>query len=121
MLVYVATPEQIDQAFICWIDETGDDTRRVVHQVYRWFMSTEYAKAYNTVSGLISFSLDDWLGVFRQWIDKEIIANPGNVADIRKWSSMLIDLISSDWGINHKLIVRECLDDEVNRNNAEDR
>jgi hypothetical protein len=112
MIVYVSTSEQIDLAFQQWIDETKEDDRRIVHLVYKEFMLSDCAKAYNTVSGLTSFNLDDWQIVFRQWIDQEIIENPGNAADIRKWSSMLIDLISSDWGINHKLIVRECLDGE---------
>jgi hypothetical protein len=111
MLVYVATPEQINEAFIRWIDESDDDTRRIVYTVYQWFMNSDYANHYKTVSGLISFSLVDWESSFRQWIEREIERHPKNKDDIRNWSASLIKLLSSDWGIKRKLIVKECLDD----------
>jgi hypothetical protein len=112
MLVYVATTEQIDKAFHLWISETDEDDRRIVHLVYKEFMLSEIANTYNTVSGLISFSLEDWQVKFQQWIDNEILTNPSNANAIRRWSGMLIALISSEWAVRHKLIVRECLEDE---------
>jgi hypothetical protein len=115
MLVYVATPQQIDQAFGRWVNDSSDDvskrTRRIVHIIYREFMATHNAVAFNTVTGLVSFPLDRWLLSFRAWVNQEIAENPYNASDIRRWSDLLIALLSSDWCIEQKLIVTECLDD----------
>jgi hypothetical protein len=112
MLVYVATSSKIENAFNQWIKDNESDDNKIIYQVYSWFMRTEAGKQFYTPSGLVCFSLEDWVSAFEQWVSKEIAAHQKNADNIRKWSDYLIRLLSSDWGIERKLIVAECLDDD---------
>ncbi len=112
MLVYVTTANKIEYAFQHWIGESGNEQRRIVHQVYQWFMASAEAQKFHTITGLISFPLDSWELTFRHWIEREITTHPGQAENIRRWSEQLIALMSSHWGLAHKMIVQECLDEQ---------
>ncbi len=114
MLVYVTTTKYIERAFQSWINEAGDDSeieqRRIVFRVYEWFMTSDDARQYHKITGLLSFPLDSWEITFRRWIEREITSHPDNEEKIRHWSEQLITLMSSVWCVEHKLVVMECLE-----------
>jgi hypothetical protein len=66
MKAYVATAKQIDQAFESWIDAGGESEhqrRKFVHAIYQYFMDTEQARLYHTVTGLGWFAIPSTTGL----------------------------------------------------------
>jgi hypothetical protein len=110
MIVYVTTPAQLERAFKGWISERPCDERRIVKTVFEAFMATPEAAPLHTVSGLVCFPIESWELKFRRWIEIEVERVPGSEDNIRRYAEMVIDHLYSSWGIDHKLIVRECLD-----------
>ena len=113
MIVYVVTYKQLDQAFHRWISsaytESETAERTFVYRVYKEFMASREARLFHTVTGLVSFPLDQWVGQFEIWINLEIKKQPTSEVNIRKWSNRLIEHLSSNWCLDQKLIVKECL------------
>ena len=122
MLVYVVTPEQLESAFQNWIQETGSDERKIVHKVFKQFMSSPQAHLFHTCTGLISFGIVQWKVHFEEWVTQEVQRSPSSEANIRHYTGLLIQLLESSWAIQRKLIVSECLDDRerqlMDRENA---
>ena len=122
MLVYVVTPEQFESAFLNWVKETGSDERKIVHKVFKQFMCSAQASLFHTCTGLISFGIVQWNVQFEEWITQEIQRSPGSEANIRHYTTLLIQLLESSWAIERKLIVSECLEDRerqlMDRENA---
>jgi hypothetical protein len=114
MKAYVATAKQIDQAFESWID-SGDESellgRKFVHAIYQYFMDTEQAQIYHTVTGLVCYPLDNWTERFNAWAQSEIDQAPEKESQIRDLSAQVIELLDSNWCVKHKLVARECLND----------
>ncbi|MFT5599289.1 MAG: hypothetical protein ACI9V8_002157 [Urechidicola sp.] len=114
MKAYVATTKQIDQAFESWIDAGGEseqEERKFVHAIYQYFMATEQARLYHTVTGLVCYPLDNWIERFSAWAQSEIDQAPEKESQIRDLSGQVIGLLDSNWCIQHKLVARECLDE----------
>jgi S-methylmethionine-dependent homocysteine/selenocysteine methylase len=107
MIIYVTTERQLKQAFDDWIAENPIDERRIIQRVFEAFMATA---SLHTVSGLVCFAVETWELKFRRWIETEVERAPASEGNIRRYAEMVIDHIYSPWGIEHKLIVRECLD-----------
>ncbi len=110
MIIYVTTPGQLQRAFDDWIAEEPKDERRIIQRVFEAFMATPAAASLHTVSGLVCFAVETWELKFRRWIETEVERAPASEGNIRRYAEMVIDHIYSPWGIEHKLIVRECLD-----------
>lgn len=111
MLVFVATKNHFNDAFKVWINETNDDDRKRLEIIFNEFMSSRQASEFHTVTHLISFPIDQWIDRFNQWRDIELSKNPKQSKNIHHYTKLLSDLMTSDWGITYKLIVRECLND----------
>jgi hypothetical protein len=114
MKAYVATAKQIDQAFESWIDAGGESEhqrRKFVHAIYQYFMDTEQARLYHTVTGLVCYPLDNWIERFNGWAKSEIDQAPEKESQIRDLSGQVIELLNSNWCIRHKLLARECLNE----------
>ena len=111
MLVFVATHAQFEKAFLTWIDETGADDRKIIHRVFNAFIHSVHARGFHTSTGLICFYYAWWQEQFALWRDAEIKLHPEQIEAIRFWSERLSELLQSSWSIQHKLIVRECLDE----------
>ncbi|MBT3205217.1 MAG: hypothetical protein HOM14_03860 [Gammaproteobacteria bacterium] len=109
MLVYVTTSRQLQQAFDHWLAETGSDERQVIKNVFDQFLAAPEAEIFHTVTGLVCFNVPEWQQQFDRWRDGEITRDPHNLETIRYWTLQVSDLIQSDWGVRHKLIVKECL------------
>lgn len=116
MIVYVVTHQQIETAFNDWIRDATTDReasgRRFMYRVFKTFMASPEARLFHTITGLISFALDQWIARFEIWVSLEIKKQPGSEANIRKWSHRLIAHLSSNWCLDQKLIVKECLDQQ---------
>ena len=114
MKAYVATTEQIDQAFEFWIDagaESEQQSRKFVQAIYQYFMATEQAQCYHTITGLVCYPLDNWIDRFNAWTQSEIDQAPKKERQIRDLTRQVIELLDSHWCIKHKLVARECLDE----------
>lgn len=110
MLVYVTTPRLIEQAFNHWIAQSPSDERKIVYRVYQEFMESPQAKSFYKVTQLISFAYPQWQSAFDQWRAQEIYTHPANQEKIRYYTERLAALLQSDWALEHKLIVQECLE-----------
>ncbi len=110
MIIYVTTPGQLQRAFEDWIAEDPVDERRIIQRVFEAFMATPAAASLHTVSGLVCFPVETWELKFRRWIETEVDRAPDSEENIRRYGELVIDHLYSPWGIEHKLIVRECLD-----------
>ena len=103
MLVYVVTPEQLESAFLNWIQETGSDERKIVHKVFKQFMCSPQARLFHTCTGLISFGIVQWKVQFEEWVKQEIQRSPSSEANIRHYTGLLIQLLESSWAIRKKV------------------
>lgn len=110
MIIYVTTPRQLARAFEDWINEHPSEERRIIQTVFEAFMATPAAASLHTVSGLVCFPVESWELKFRRWIETEVERAPDSEGNIRRYAEMVIDHLYSSWGIDHKLLVRECLD-----------
>jgi hypothetical protein len=109
MLVTVTTATQFESALNYWISESDSEERRIVKKVFDQFMASNEAKIFHTVTGLVCFNGPHWQLVFNRWRDGEITRKPQNLDTIHYWTLRVSNLIQSDWMINNKLIVTECL------------
>lgn len=111
MLVYVATPQQFGDAFVHWCKQTQGNDRLMLHKVFNEFMTSNFAKPFYTTTHLYSFTIEQWISQFNFWRDSEIIRQPKHLETIRYWCIQLSDLLQSNWGVDYKLIVKECLEE----------
>ena len=109
MLVTVTTEAQLQAVFDNWIAGSDSDERRVIHTVFGQFMVSPEAAIFHTVTGLLCFNVPEWQRQFERWRDGEIARQPNHLETIRYWTLRVSDLLQSDWGVQHKLIVKECL------------
>lgn len=109
MLVFVTTPRQLQTAFDTWITEVDSKDRRIIKNVFDQFMASPWAQTYHTLTGLVCFNVQQWQQGFDCWRDAEIARHPSNLEIIHYWTLRVSDLIQSDWGVQYKLIVKECL------------
>lgn len=112
MLVYVTTPQQFESAFLDWSTQNSSDDRRIIHVVFNEFMHSDEAQEFYTSTQLYSFTVSHWLVQFNRWRDHEIKRQPASLEKIRYWCLHLSDLMQSDWGVGHKLIVQECFEED---------
>ncbi len=112
MIVYVATPEQIDAAFADWIklSDSPDREREVLHKVYTEFMATDTPVRLFRWGSIISFNTELWKQEFTKWVDLQLEQAPQSKDNILKWTSKLSSHIESPWCHEHGLVVTECLD-----------
>ncbi len=111
MLVYVTTPKIINQAFLDWVEHTGEEQRKIVHRVFQEFMDSPQASGFHSSSGLICFDYPQWQSMFDQWRDLEIRNHPEHQEKIRYYTDKLCMHLQSDWAVQHKLVMKEHLDE----------
>jgi len=114
MIVYVASTNKIDRAFLAAATDVGDEQSQLInlaHQIYQAFIRSDYAKLFHKRTGLIVFTLLDFEGQFAHWVDDEIKAAPQSADNIRRFTEQLLTLMQSTWCLNQGLVVRECLTD----------
>jgi hypothetical protein len=112
VIVYVTTGKQLEKAFSQWIDLGEHEHRQIIKNVFDSFMWSPEAKLFHTVTGLISFPFPAWLSQFHLWRDNEIQKTPDNLEKIHFWTEKVSRHVQSDWAIQNKLIVKECLDEQ---------
>jgi hypothetical protein len=111
LLVFVINQAVIDSAFESFLP-AGDPGVDFVHRLFAEFIASEQARFFHKRTGLIVFTLDEWQRQFNDWMLEQIGRSPDNEGRIRDWCGKLSELLQSSWGIEHGLIVRECLDEE---------
>ena len=109
MLVYAATPKQFEYALNQWTLSAEREHRLRVKAVLDQFMGDELAKPLRTETGLFCFTYPDWQIAFTRWRDHAIRRQPQQLEKIQYWTRQVSALLQSDWGLTHKLVVRECL------------
>ncbi len=115
MIVFVTTASHFEAAFNQLIKTQSSAAAQsqisISKMVFDQFMQTPSARFFHKRTGLLSFTLDQWVIVFRRWVDTEIERSPGSEEKIRTYSDGLLDLMHSRWAWDNKLLVKECLDD----------
>jgi len=114
MIVYVASANQIDRAFLAAAADVGVEQSQLINfaqHIYQAFIRSAYAKLFHKRTGLIVFTLLDFEGQFAHWVDDEIKAAPQSADNIRRFTGQLLTLMQSTWCLEQGLVVRECLTD----------
>ena len=114
MIVYIASANKIDRAFMAAAAEAGVEQSQLInlaHHIYQEFIHSDYAKLFHKRTGLIVFTLLDFEGQFAHWVDDEIKAAPQSADNIRRFTGQLLTLMQSTWCLDQGLVVRECLTD----------
>lgn len=70
-------------------------------------MAIEQAQLYPTITGLVCYPLDNSIEPFNTWTQIEIDQALEKESQIRVLTGQVIELLNSNWCIEHKLVARE--------------